>query len=146
MPTIRAERLIAADPTGTALLLAGQTALDLWPGVTRISSGAASGVLVDAVVPSLRRHAARVSVQAGPPRRLPTAYVTTFRFSGEGLPSTEGAVTLTRSWDAPHAATSAVLTLTWDGGEPRVAAAFRAMADGFLANLAAAAEERSFAA
>lgn len=138
--------MIAADPTGTALLLAGQTALDLWPGVTRLGEVGTEPLVVEAMVPSLRRHAARVSVRARPPRRLPTAYVTTFRFAGEGLPATDGAVTLTRSWDAPHAATSAVLTLTWDGSDARVTAAFRAMGEAFLANLAAAAEERSSAA
>ena len=117
MPTVRVDRLIAADPTGAALLLAGRTALDLWPGV-----------------------------DFQPPRRLPTSYVTTFRVSGEGLPATDGRVTLTRSWDAPHAGTRAVLTLAWEGGDARVGAAFRAMAGGFLANLAEAAEQRSFAA
>lgn len=143
MATIRAERLIAADPTGTALLLAGQTALDLWPGVTRL---AGEPLTVEAAVPALRRHAARVSVRARPPRRLPTSYVTTFRFSGEGLPETRGTVTLARSPASSRAATDAVLTLAWEGEDARVTAAFRAMAHGFLANLAAAAEERSFAA
>ncbi len=142
MATIRVERLIAADPTGTALLLAGQTALDLWPGVTRLAP-ADGHVLVE--VPALRARAARVAVQAAPPRRLPTSYVTTFRVSGD-LPDTEGTVTLTRSWSDERAATSAELVLTWEGGDARLAAALRAMAYGFLANLAAAAEERSFAA
>jgi hypothetical protein len=146
MSTIRVERVIAADPTGTALLLAGQTALDLWPGVTRLSEVGAGPLVVEAVVPALRRSAARVSVSAGPPRRLVTSYVTTFRFSGDGLPTTDGTVTLTRSSASVHAATDAVLTLSWEGSDVRVTAAFHAMADGFLANLAAAAEERSYAA
>ena len=108
MPTIRVERLIAADPTGTALLLAGRP----WAGATRV----------------------------GPPRRLPTAYVTAFRFD----PGAEGTVTLTRSWVGERAATSAVLAVTWD--EPRHGAGLRARAEEFLASLAATAEERSFAA
>ena len=128
MSTIRVTRLIAADPTGTALLLAGRTALDLWPGATRLAHAPVRDVVVE------------------PPRRLPTAYVTTFRFTGEGLPDAGGTVTLTRSWAGEHPATDADLALTWEGGDPGVAAALRAMADAFLAGLAAAAEERAFAA
>ncbi|HEV2890276.1 MAG TPA: hypothetical protein VGX28_07840 [Frankiaceae bacterium] len=145
MATIRVERRIAADPTGTALLLAGQTALDLWPGVTRLAPAPPGHVLVEARVPALRARAARVAVQAAPPRRLPTSYVTAFRFAGD-LPATEGTVTLTRSWSGERPATTAELALTWEGGDARLAAALRAMAHGFLANLADAAEERSFAA
>lgn len=145
MSTIRVERLIAADPTGTALLLAGQTALDLCPGVTRLGVGAGP-LMVDAVLPALRRHATRLSVRARPPRRLPTSYVTTFAVAGEGLPETEGTVTLTRAAAVPHDVTRAVLTLTWEGAEPRLTAAYYALAEGFLANLAVAAEQRSFAA
>jgi hypothetical protein len=151
MATISVDRAIAADPTGTALLLAGPTALDLWPGVTRVG-GVPGRMLVDADVPALASRSARVCVRAEPPRRLPTSYVTRFAFDGGGLPATEGAVTL--SYDAApgaRAATRAVLTLTFEAPEGgaehvRVTAAFRAMADGFLANLAAAAEQRSSAA
>jgi hypothetical protein len=149
MATITVERAIAADPTGTALLLAGPTAYDLWPGATRVE-GSPGELWVDA--PALAARAALVHVHAVPPRRLPTAYVTRFGFGGDALPETSGAVTLTyaAAADAP-AATRAVLTLTWTPAgscseRGRVAAAFRAMADGFLANLAAAAEERAYAA
>ena len=34
MTTISVDRVIAADPTSAALLLAGSTAFDLWPGMT----------------------------------------------------------------------------------------------------------------
>lgn len=147
MATICVERVIAADPTSTALLLAGPTAFDLWPGVTRVAPG-----LVDAAVPALVARAARVRVRALPPRRLPTSYVTRFSFSGDGLPATEGAVTLSyAAADGVPVATGAALSLTWEPAgtaaeRARVTAAFRGMAGGFLANLAAAAEARADAA
>lgn len=145
--TITVDRVIAADPTSTALLLAGPTALDLWPGVTRLAPG-----LVSACVPSLAAHPAEVHVRALPPRRLPTSYVTRFAFAGPSLPSTDGAVTLAYAACAGvPVATSATLSLTFTpsggpGERSRVAAAFRAMALGFLDNLAAAAEARADAA
>jgi hypothetical protein len=147
MVTITVERVIAADPTSTALLLAGPTAFDLWPGVTRVGPG-----VVSALVPALAAHEATVRVRALPPRRLPTAYVTRFGFSADALPETDGTVTLAYApgHDVP-VATCATLTLTWDGDalgadRSRVAAAFHAMACGFLDNLANAAEERADAA
>jgi hypothetical protein len=152
MATASVSRAIAADPTSTALLLAGATALDLWPGVTRVG-GETGALLVDASVPALVPRPARVCVRALPPRRLPTSYVTRFRFDGDGLPETDGTLTLTYlATDAAPVATSASLTLEWSSEDlsqaerSRVVAAFRGMADGFLANLAVAAEERSDAA
>jgi hypothetical protein len=134
------------------LLLAGATALDLWPGVTRVG-GETGALLVDASVPSLAPRPARVCVRALPPRRLPTSYVTRFAFTGDGLPETEGTLTLAYlASDVAPVATSAALTLSWASADAasaehrRVAAAFHAMAEGFLANLALAAEERSDAA
>src|SRR5688500_9684991 len=110
MATITVDRVIAADPTSTALLLAGPTAFDLWPGVTRVAPG-----VVDAAVPALVPRPARVRVRALPPRRLPTSYVTRFAFSGDGLPSTEGEVTLTyAACDGVPVATGAALALTWE--------------------------------
>lgn len=147
MATITVGRAIGADPTSTALLLAGPAAFDLWPGVTRLAPG-----LVEANVPSLAARAARVRVHALPPSRRPTAYVTRFGFSGDALPATDGEVTLSYGVrDGLHVATSASLTLTYDApavpaDRARVAAAFRAMAAGFLDNLAAAAEARADAA
>ena len=147
MVTITVDRVIAADPTSTALLLAGPTAFDLWPGVTRLGRD-----VVAASVPALVPAAAQVRVRALPPRRLPTSYVTRFGFSGEGLPATQGTVTLAYAMAAGvPVATAATLTLTYEAdGAPvdraRVAAAFRGMAVGFLDNLAAAAEDRVHAA
>jgi hypothetical protein len=145
MATIRVHRVIAAGPASVALLLAGSTALDLWPGVTRV---AGEPGFVSAEVPALVAHAARVRVRARRPRRQPASYVTRFAFTGDGLAATEGEL---RFRDAGSLATDAVLTLTWSGDgsaveRSRVTAAFRAMAGGFLANLAAVAEARSDAA
>lgn len=147
MATITVGRVIGADPTSTALLLAGPAAYDLWPGVTRIAPG-----LVEAAVPALAGRAARVRVRALPPRRQPTSYVLRFGFAGEGLPATEGVVTLAYGTaDAVPVATHATVGLTYDAPEApaeraRVAAAFRSMAAGFLDNLAAVAEARADAA
>ena len=101
---IRVTRQIAADPTSTALLLAGPTALDLWPGVRRV--GEAGGrALVEAEIPPARATAA--TVRALPPRRTPTSYVTTFQWAGPSLPATTGRLTL--AYDG--GTTAAVLTL-----------------------------------
>ena len=147
MATITVGRVIVADPTSTALLLAGPAAVELWPGVHRLGPG-----LVEACVPALVPHGARVRVRALPPRRQPTAYLTCFAFAGDGLPPTEGSVTLAYAVaDGVPVATGATVELSYPApGGPaervRVAAAFRAMAAGFLANLAAAAEARADAA
>jgi hypothetical protein len=152
MATISVHRVIAANPTSAALLLAGPTALDLWPGVTRVG-GVAGRVLVAADVPALAARRARVLVRALPPRRQPTAYVTRFDLGGGPLPDTEGTLTLAYgTCDAVPVATDATLTLSWPALErgtaehARVTAAFRAMAEEFLANLATAAEQRAHAA
>jgi hypothetical protein len=119
MPTLRVDRVVTAGPTGTALLLARPAALDAWPGATRLGST----------------------------RRLPTAYVTDFAFAGG-----EGSVRLSYEPAAAGPAwTCAALTVTFDAPErgaehDRAVAALRALADGFLADLAAAAEERADAA
>lgn len=155
MPTVRAERLIEADPTSVALLLAGPTAIDFWPGVRRLGGDPAL-VLAEAVVPTLRSdRPVRVAVRALPPARTPTAYVSRFEFSGDGLPTTTGVLTLTyEPRGGGESATSALLRLDWSarGGEGRwrdrvvAGRALRDMTAGFLDNLATAAEERSRAA
>jgi hypothetical protein len=93
----RVTRRILADPTSTALLLAGPTALDLWPGLRRVGE-AAGRVLVEFEVPVSRSEAERApapaAVRALPPRRTPTAYVTRFGWEGDGLPGTTGQLTL----------------------------------------------------
>lgn len=145
---IRADRFIAADPSSTALLLAGPAALELWPGVRRV--GAVDGrVLVEADIPAQRLSTA-ATVLVGPPRRTPTSFVTRFSWSGPSLPSTAGELTLsyaaTRGDSGPS--TTAVLVLDSDGLDASALSpdALRALADAFLANLKDLAESRSRAA
>ena len=136
-----AERQIWADPTSTALLLAGPTALDLWPGVRRV--GEVGGrVLVELDEPADLRTAA--SVTARPPRRTPTAFVTRFAWTGPGLPVTEGVLTLTYAPGEGTPSTRAQLVLDSEGLEASRldAAALARSAAGFLANLAHAAQSR----
>lgn len=145
-------RRIGADPTSTALLLAGPAALELWPGVRRV--GEVGGrVLVEADLGTAPADAAgaatAASVLARPPRRTPTSFVTRFAWSGPGLPVTEGTLTLGYAPGAEGApATSAELALDVSGlaGSRVGAATLRSMAEGFLDNLARAAESRSRAA
>ena len=155
MARIVVERQIAADPTSTALLLAGPTAVELWPGVRRIA-GDGDRVLAEARVPTWREdRSAHVRVRALPPRRTPTAYVTEFSFSGQGVPHTAGVLTLTyEAGRGDLSTTSALLRLesnAFDGEGPmldrmRSVRALRGMAEDFLDNLADAAESRSTAA
>lgn len=110
-------RRIAADPTSTALLLAGPTALELWP-------------------------AAAESVRADPPRRTPTAYVSRFEWTGSELPTTQGELVLSHAaTDDGAVATEARLVL--DSLSPT---GLRSLGQAFLHNLATAAELRSHAA
>lgn len=142
---ITVERHIDADPTSTALLLAGPTALDLWPGVRRV--GEVGGrVLVEAELPAPLATVplTAASVTAHPPRRTPTSFVTRFGWAGPGLPATDGALTLTYGPGGEVPSTLAVLVL--DAGELDDSlldiAGLTAMAEQFLANLAFAAESR----
>ena len=141
----RAVRRIGAEPTSTALLLAGPAALELWPGVRRV--GEVGGrALVEAEVAATPTAA---SVRALPPQRTPTSFVTRFAWTGPGLPVTEGTLTLAYAPGADGTpSTYAALTLDSEGVEDsRIdARALQAMADGFLGNLARAAESRSRAA
>lgn len=148
----RVVRRIGADPTSTALLLAGPAALELWPGVRRV--GEVGGrVLVEAELgldpaeaPSAPTAAA---VRALPPRRTPTSFVTRFAWTGPGLPVTEGTLTLAYAPGADGApSTQAALTLDSSGvvGSRVDEPTLTAMAEGFLANLARAAESRNRAA
>lgn len=148
----RVTRRIHADPTSTALLLAGPSALDLWPGLRRVGE-ADGGLLVEIDVASARAHAQRrvtaATVRALPPHRTPTAYVTRFGWDGPELPDTAGQLTLAYAPTGDGSpVTHAVLTLdSTDLDASRVDQLDLAtMADGFLANLARAAEARSYAA
>ena len=147
----RVSRRIAADPTSTALLLAGPAAMELWPGVRRVGD-AGNRVLVEADLPA-DRGATAAAVRALPPRRTPTSYVTRFDWAGLGLPVTTGTLTLSYACTADReadtaAATDAALTLDSDGlsGSRLDAVRLEELAGGFLANLAVAAESRSRAA
>lgn len=145
----RVARRISAEPTSTALLLAGPAALELWPGVRRI--GEVGGrVLVEAELADGPADApTAASVRAHPPRRTPTSFVTRFTWTGPGLPVTEGTLTLSYGAGADGApATQAELTLDSTGlSSSRLdEAGLAAMAGGFLDNLARAAESRSRAA
>ena len=138
-------RRIAADPTSTALLLAGPTALELWPGLRRVAE-VSGRVVVETDI----RHAARAaSVRALPPQRTPTSYLTRFEWAGPGLPATTGELTLAYApADEGEIGTSAELVLTGSGFEGTVLdeGTLTVMAEGFLANLAEAAELRNRAA
>jgi len=142
---LRAVRSIAAEPTSTALLLAGRTAVELWPGVRR--AGEVDGrVLVEATLAAVGGMAsADVLVRVLPPHRTPVSFVTRFGWESDGLPAVEG--TLTLLYGEPHT-TRAVLELTRTGpgsGELE-GSGVEGMAVEFLDNLAAAAEARAFAA
>ena len=142
----RVTRRIAADPTSTALLLAGPTAFELWPGVRRVAD-VGGRVVVETQLPTQRSTAA--SVRALPPRRMPTYYLCRFEWSGPGLPETTAELTLAYAPDAEGGlGTHAALVLDSDGFDPEVldTKSLTVMAEGFLANLARAAELRSHAA
>lgn len=146
----RVVRRIGADPTSTALLLAGPTALELWPGV-RLVGEAGGRVLVEAALSPEQDGAVptAASVRALPPQRTPTSFVTRFAWTGPGLPVTEGTLTLAYAPGADGApSTQAALVLDSTGvvGSRVDAGALTAMAEEFLANLARAAESRNRAA
>jgi hypothetical protein len=103
MTTVTATRTVPGDPASTALLLAGPSALEFWPGISH----------VDGLLSPLAAHAAlagqqdrRLIIRAQPPRRTPTAYVTTFSVDADGLPSASGTLRVTRQ--------------DWIGGPPPV--------------------------
>ena len=138
----RVTRRIAADPTSTALLLAGPTALDLWPGAQRL--GEPDGpVVVERTTPDAPP--LRVTVRALPPLRTPTAYVARFTWVGEDLPEVTGRVTLAYAPTGSGTPTThAVVEVDVEPEGPY--AGLQARAEGFLENLARAAEARNRAA
>lgn len=141
----RVTKIISADPTSTALLLAGPTAFELWPGVRRVAE--VRGRVV--VETDLTSHQLAASVRALPPQRTPTSYVTKFDWNGVGLPATTGELTLDYAPTGDgEVGTHATLVLeSTFGSETAVdEQALRVMASGFLLNLAQAAERRNRAA
>jgi len=146
MTRTRVTRRIDADPTSTALLLAGPTAFELWPGVRRVA-GVGGRMLVEADLSAERALAA--SVRARPPQRTPTSFVTRFEWAGPGLPTTTA--TLTLGYAPGHdgeLGTQATLVLDSSGFDESVfdQRVLADMARGFLGNLALAAEARNCAA
>jgi hypothetical protein len=147
----RVSRRIAADPTSTALLLAAPAAVELWPGARRVGD-VDGGVLVEAAAPTATADLptdppAVVEVRAFPPRRTPTAYVTRFAWSGDTLPVVSGRLTLAYAPTADGTpVTHAVLELEPADDDVYSARELAAKAEGFLANLARAAETRNRAA
>lgn len=152
---VEVERRIGADPSSTALLLAGPSAVDLWPGVERIVQADGKGFVeaeLRLVPPAADGKPLRTaaSITARPPKRTPTSFVTSFTWSGADLPGTTGELTLTYGpaaagpEDATVPSTDARLVLDAAGLEdsPLDADALQEMAEGFLANLATVAEER----
>ena len=133
---------IAADPSSTALLLAGPEAVELWPGVRRAGR---AGRLVSATAAA----GPAATVEAGLPRRTPTSYVLDFTWRGPGLPPASGTLRLAYAPSASGPAdTHAVLELACPDldGSGVDGARLRALGDAFLANLARAAEGRADAA
>jgi hypothetical protein len=141
MPEIALSRRVAAEPASLALLLAGPTAVELWPGARRIGDFG-DRFTVEADLPD--GESSEVHLQALPPRRTPTAFVIRFEYSGVGIPSTNGTITLTSQGSG---SSRAELVLRWEGGIDRlIREDTESKAASFLATLATAAEERSSAA
>jgi hypothetical protein len=140
---IRADRRIAADPTSTALLLAGPAALELWPGLRHVGPVADRALVeIDLAGP---RGTTAATVRVQPPRRTPTSFVTSFEWVGPSLPATTGELTLSY---APGPATHADLVFDSVGVDDSAVgqATLQSFAEGFLTNLARLAESRSRAA
>src|SRR4051794_19662826 len=93
MSTVTATRIVPADPASTALLLAGPSALDFWPGLSR-ESGLLSPVSARAALAGDQHR--RIVIRSQPPRRTPTAYVTSFAIDADGLPSASGTLRVAR--------------------------------------------------
>lgn len=93
MTTVTATRVVPGDPASTALLLAGPSALEFWPGITHID-GVVSPVSARAALAGESQR--RVVINSQPPKRTPTAYVTTFSIDADGLPSASGVLRVTR--------------------------------------------------
>lgn len=149
-PRTRVARRIAADPTSTALLLAGPASLELWPGLRRVAD-TDGGVLVEAELrggaSDLPRRRVAVTVSARPPSRTPTAYVTRFRWTAAELPVGTGELKLAYAPTGDGTpVTHALLTLMTEDDDRLDRRTLDVMAEGFLTNLARAAEARSRAA
>ncbi len=125
MPRISVTRTIAADPTSTALLIAGPTATESWA-----------------------HSSATLRVQT--PWRTPTDYVSRLVIGGPALPDASGLLTLGYTDEDGVVRTAASLRLDFVvvPGTDSVAVenALRQLAVDLLDTLATLAEERAFAA
>lgn len=141
MPEITLSRRVAAEPASLALLLAGPTAVELWPGARRVGDFG-DRLTVAADLPGGEQ--SEVQLQALPPHRTPTSFVIRFEYSGAGIPRTSGTITLTSQGNG----TSRVqMVLRWEGGIDRlIREDTESKAASFLATLTTTAEERSSAA
>lgn len=151
---LTAARRIAADPTSTALLLAGPAALDLWPGVRRVAEvGGRVLVETDLTTEGGGQVPVAAVVSAEAPRRTPTAFVTRFSWTSSALPPVDAVLTLSYA-PGGHGTPSTSASLRLDvelpaDGGPGTAhrtAVLTGMAEDFLDNLARAAEQRRSAA
>jgi hypothetical protein len=141
MPEIGLSRRIAAEPASLALLLAGPTAIELWPGARPVGDFG-DRLTVEADLPD--GGSSEVQLQALPPRRTPTSFVIRFEYSGVGIPRTAGTITLTSQGNG---SSRVQLVLRWEGGIDRlIREDTERKAASFLATLATAAEQRSSAA
>lgn len=154
---IHVARRIGADPSSTALLLAGPSALDLWPGVHRVCQ-VGGRVLVEAQLVAVPdgsgptwspdvddAHRSAAAVVARLPRRTPTSFVTSFSWTGPELPATTGEITLTYApggKGVPATYAELVMDVEQLDSSSLDAYALRRMAERFLANLADSAEAR----
>ena len=141
MPEIVLSRQVSAEPASLALLLAGPTAVELWPGARRVGEFG-DRLTVEADLPDGGQ--SEVHLQALPPRRTPTSFVIRFEYSGNGIPRTSGTIILTSQGNGR---TRVELVLRWEGGIDRlIREDTEHKAASFLAKLATTAEERSSAA
>jgi hypothetical protein len=141
MPEIVLSSQVAAEPASLALLLAGPTAVELWPGARRIGEFG-DRLTVEADLPDGEQ--SEVHLQALPPHRTPTSFVIRFEYSGDGVPRTNGTITLTSQGNG---SSRVELALRWEGGIDRlIREDTEAKAASFLTTLATTAEERSSAA
>lgn len=93
MTTVTATRIVPADPASTALLLAGPSAVEFWPGISGVD-----GLLspLSASAPLAGDDQRRLVIRSEPPRRTATSYVTTFSVAADGLPTANGTIHVAR--------------------------------------------------
>jgi len=133
--TIRSSRHIPSDPTSTALLLSGPTALDLWPRLQRVHDApgryAAMGAVGEGAL-------GPVLVRSDLPRRTATAYVTRFSVEGEQVPQAAGELRVRGSWANGGPGANVEVWLASDRWDSRIEHYVSKAVEAFLDNLARA--------